>query len=75
MDTEDVVSHGLDEELSGLSDEIHVSRSGDAQEEGEGDVLLDCLDNLADRISLGAYRLSTHQSVIYAHRRGGCEWP
>jgi hypothetical protein len=56
MDNEDVVSHSLDEELSGLSTatEIHVSRSGDAQEETEGGVVLDSLDNLADRISLGA---------------------
>jgi hypothetical protein len=54
MDNEDVGSHGLDKELSGLFTEIHISRSGDAQEEGEGGVVLDSLDNLADRISLGA---------------------
>jgi hypothetical protein len=52
MDNEDVVSHGLDEDLSGLCDEIHVSRPGDAQEEGKGDVVLDNLA-IADRLSLG----------------------
>jgi hypothetical protein len=56
MANEDAGSHGLDKNLSGLSTaaEIHVSRSGDAQEETEGGVVLDCLDNLADSISLGA---------------------
>jgi hypothetical protein len=54
MANEDAGSHGLHEERSGLSTEIHVCRSGDAQEEGEGDVVLDSLDNLADSISLGA---------------------
>jgi hypothetical protein len=54
MANEDVGSHGLDKELSGLSTEIHVSRSGDAQEEGEGGIVLVSLDNLADSISLGA---------------------
>jgi hypothetical protein len=54
MANEDVGSDGLDRELSGLFTEIHVSRSGDAQEDGKGGVVLDSLDNLADRISLGA---------------------
>jgi hypothetical protein len=54
MANEEVGSHGFDRELSGLFTEIHVSRSGDAQENGEGSVVLDSLDNLADSISLGA---------------------
>jgi hypothetical protein len=52
MANEDAGSHGLHEELSGLSAEVPGSRSGDAQEEGEGDVVLDNLA-IADRISLG----------------------
>jgi hypothetical protein len=62
MADEDVGSHSLHEELSGLSIETHVSRSGDAQEEGEGGVVLGSLDNLAiaDSISLGAYLASAH---------------
>jgi hypothetical protein len=55
MAREDVGSHGLHKELSGLSaTEIHVSRSGDVQEEGEDGVVLGSLDNLVDSISLGA---------------------
>jgi hypothetical protein len=50
----DAGSQVLHEELSGLSAEIHVSRSGDAQDETEGGVVLDSLGNLADSISLGA---------------------
>jgi hypothetical protein len=56
MAHEDVGSHGLDQELSSLSTEIQLSRSEEAKEEGEGDVVLDSLHSLAivDRISLGA---------------------
>jgi hypothetical protein len=54
MANEDTGSHGLHRDLSGLSAEIHVSRSGDAQVEGEAAVVLDSLDSLADSISLGA---------------------
>jgi hypothetical protein len=56
MANEDAGSHGLDRNLSGLSTaaEIHASRSGDAQEETEGGIVLDPLDKLADSISLGA---------------------
>jgi hypothetical protein len=54
MANEDVGSHGLDKELSGLSTEIHVSRSGDALEEGEGGVVIDSLNDLIESISLGA---------------------